>query len=97
MGTLMLAAVVHAFGQPPRLEEFPDPTPGDGEVIVQVGAAGLHPVVKALASGAHYGSADQLPKVAGVSGSVGYAVPTAVNGGSKLLIFVPRAGPVKPS
>jgi NADPH:quinone reductase-like Zn-dependent oxidoreductase len=65
----MLAAVVHAFGQPPRLEEFPDPTPGDGEVIVQVRAAGLHPVVKALASGAHYGSADQpLPQVAGVDG-----------------------------
>lgn len=64
----MLAAVVHAFGQPPRLEEFPDPTPGDGEVIVQVRAAGLHPAVKALASGAHYGSADQLPKVAGVDG-----------------------------
>jgi len=46
----MLAAVVRAFGQSPRLEEFPDPTPGDGEVIVQVRAAGLHPVVKALAA-----------------------------------------------
>ena len=35
---------------------------------MQVRAAGLRPAVKALASGAHYGSADQLPKVAGVDG-----------------------------
>ena len=57
----MKAAVIHRFGQPPRFEEFPDPTPGADEVLVQVRAAGLHPVVKALASGSHYGSRDQLP------------------------------------
>jgi NADPH:quinone reductase-like Zn-dependent oxidoreductase len=64
----MHAAVVHSFGQPPRFEQFPDPAPGDGEVLVQVRAAGLHPVVKALAGGTHYGSSDRLPLVPGIDG-----------------------------
>ena len=46
----MDAAVVHTFGQPPRCEEFPEPAAGEGEAIVQVRAAGLHPIVKALAT-----------------------------------------------
>ena len=64
----MHAAVVRTFGQPPRCEEFPEPAAGEGEVIVQVRAAGLHPIVKALASGAHYGSSDALPLIPGVDG-----------------------------
>jgi NADPH:quinone reductase-like Zn-dependent oxidoreductase len=64
----MKAAVIHRFGQPPRFEEFPDPTPDTDEVLVQVRAAGLHPVVKALASGSHYGSGDQLPLIPGIDG-----------------------------
>jgi NADPH2:quinone reductase len=65
---LMQAAVLHSLGQPPRFEQFPDPAPGEGEVLVQVCAAGLHPVVKALASGTHYGSSDRLPLVPGIDG-----------------------------
>ena len=38
----MKAAVIHAFGQPPRFEDFPEPTAGEGEVGVNVRAAGLH-------------------------------------------------------
>lgn len=64
----MYAAVVHAFGQAPRFEEFADPTPAEGEVLVQVLAAGLHPIVRALAAGTHYGSHDQLPMIPGVDG-----------------------------
>ena len=47
----MKAAVIHAIGQPPRYEDFPEPTAADGEVRVTVRAAGLHPVVRAMASG----------------------------------------------
>jgi NADPH:quinone reductase-like Zn-dependent oxidoreductase len=64
----MHAAVLRAFGQPPRFEEFPDPTAGEGEALVQVTAAGLHPVVKALAGGAPYGSTDRLALIPGADG-----------------------------
>ena len=39
-----------------------------GEVIVRVSAAGLHPIVKALANGTHYGSTGVLPFIPGVDG-----------------------------
>ena len=37
----MKAAVLHALGQPPRFEEFPDPVPASGQVIVRVKAASI--------------------------------------------------------
>jgi propanol-preferring alcohol dehydrogenase len=37
----MKAAVVHAFGQPLRLEDVPVPTPGRNEVLVKVMASGV--------------------------------------------------------
>jgi NADPH2:quinone reductase len=40
----------------------------EGETLVNVSAAGLHPIVKALAKGTHYGSAGILPFVAGIDG-----------------------------
>jgi NADPH:quinone reductase-like Zn-dependent oxidoreductase len=64
----MNAAVVEAFERPPRYAEFADPVAGDGEVLVEVKAAGLHPIVKALANGSHYGSTGELPFVPGVDG-----------------------------
>ena len=62
----MKAAVVEAFDRAPRYAEFADPVAGEGEALVRVSAAGLHPVVRALANGTHYGSAGILPFVAGV-------------------------------
>ncbi len=64
----MNAAVVSAFNAPPRYTTFADPVAGDSEQMVAVTAAGLHPIVKALANGTHYGSAGQLPFVPGVDG-----------------------------
>ena len=64
----MNAAVVHAFDRPPRYTTFADPVAGEGEKLVSVSAAGLHPIVKALAKGTHYGSSGELPFVAGVDG-----------------------------
>lgn len=52
----MYAAVVHAFNAPPRYSAFPDAVAAAGELEVKVTAAGLHPIVKALANGTHYGS-----------------------------------------
>src|SRR5258708_12161108 len=53
---LMKAAVIHALGQPPRFEDFPEPTAGGGEMGVNVRAAGLHSFVRAQASGSLSGS-----------------------------------------
>jgi NADPH:quinone reductase-like Zn-dependent oxidoreductase len=64
----MKAAVVQSFTAPPRYADFADPVPGEGEVLVNVTAAGLHPIVKALASGKHYGSTGELPFVPAVDG-----------------------------
>jgi NADPH:quinone reductase-like Zn-dependent oxidoreductase len=64
----MNAAVVHSFDAPPRYATFAEPVPAEGEKLVNVTAAGLHPIVKALARGTHYGSSGQLPFVAGVDG-----------------------------
>jgi NADPH:quinone reductase-like Zn-dependent oxidoreductase len=65
----MKAAVLHELGQTPRFEQFSDPVPGDGEVLVEMRAAGLHPIVKSLASGKHYGSTDEVPFIVGVDGA----------------------------
>jgi len=65
----MNAAVVHAFDAPPRYTSFPDPTVTDGEMVVHVTAAGLHPIVRALANGTHYGSTGELPFIPGVDGT----------------------------
>jgi NADPH2:quinone reductase len=64
----MNAAVVHAFDAPPRYTSFAEPAAADGEVLVTVIAAGLHPIVKALANGSHYGSTGTLPFIPGVDG-----------------------------
>ena len=64
----MYAAVVNAFDAPPRYETFTDPVAAEGEVIVRVMAAGLHPIVKSLANGTHYGSTPEFPFIPGVDG-----------------------------
>ena len=37
----MRAAVLHAIGEPLRVEEVPTPRPGPGQVLVKVAAAGV--------------------------------------------------------
>jgi NADPH:quinone reductase-like Zn-dependent oxidoreductase len=64
----MNAAVVSSFAVSPRYTVFADPIPTEGERLVKVSAVGLHPIVKALAKGTHYGSSGELPFVAGVDG-----------------------------
>ncbi len=66
----MQAAVVNVPGQAPKYQSFPEPVAQDGEALVHVRAAGLHPIVKALASGSHYASegAGHGPAVPGVDG-----------------------------
>lgn len=64
----MNAAVVYATDKSPHYASFADPVAAEGELLVNVRAAGLHQIVKSLASGKHYGSAGDLPLVPGVDG-----------------------------
>ncbi|WP_250536923.1 alcohol dehydrogenase AdhP [Caballeronia sp. AZ10_KS36] len=41
MSRSMKAAVVHAFGEPLRIEEVPVPTPGRNEILVKIAASGV--------------------------------------------------------
>lgn len=67
----MKAAVVHAFDQPPRYTDFPDPVPTGGEELVaDVVAAALHPRVRSQANGSHYTSTGELPLVPGIDAVV---------------------------
>jgi len=64
----MQAAVVNVRGQAPKYQSFSDPVPADGEVLVHVHAVGLHPVVKAIAGGAHYSATETGPAIPGIDG-----------------------------
>jgi len=80
----MRAAVVSTRGQAPKYQSFPDPEPQNGEALVQMRAAGLHPVVKAIASGAHYASgAGDTPTIPGIDG-----VGVLADGRRVFVIFV---------
>jgi NADPH2:quinone reductase len=65
----MYAAVLHTLGKPPLYDQFPEPSAGEGEVIVHVKAAALKPVDKAMATGEHYASFRELPAVCGLDGA----------------------------
>src|SRR5262245_19244944 len=64
----MKTAVLRTLGKTPRFEEFPDPEPTEGEVIVHVKAASLKNIDKMMACGSHYDSHTQLPVVCGIDG-----------------------------
>jgi NADPH:quinone reductase-like Zn-dependent oxidoreductase len=67
----MKAAVVRAFGQPPRYEDFADPVAANiGELVVDVVAAALHPRLRSQADGSHYTSTGELPLVPGIDAVV---------------------------
>ncbi|MFZ0912628.1 MAG: zinc-binding alcohol dehydrogenase family protein [Candidatus Korobacteraceae bacterium] len=80
----MDAAVLRTLGKPPRCEPFPEPIPGEGEVIVHVRAAALKPVDKQMASGSHYASFRELPVVCGLDG-VG-----TLDDGTRVFFAAPR-------
>jgi NADPH:quinone reductase-like Zn-dependent oxidoreductase len=66
--TMMNAAVVTSFAEPPHYQGFKVPVPAGGEVLVDVLAAGLHPRVRSGAAGQHYTSSGTLPMIPGVDG-----------------------------
>ena len=64
----MKAAVLDAFGRTPRCGEFEEPVAQDGEAIVEVVAASIKQLDRAIAAGKHYSSPRALPVVCGTDG-----------------------------
>lgn len=62
----MRAAILRSAGSDPQVGNFDDPSPSDGELVVNVTAAGLNPVDLYLASG-QLGE-PQVPRVVGQEG-----------------------------
>jgi NADPH2:quinone reductase len=67
----MKAAILHEFGESPRYEDFPDPTPEKDEILVRVKAVALENFDKAIARGSHYATHQLLPKLPAVIGTDG--------------------------
>lgn len=65
----MKAAVIDSLERGPRFADFAEPAVADGEILVEVTAVGLHPLVRMLASGEHYGSHGTLPMIPGIDGT----------------------------
>jgi NADPH:quinone reductase-like Zn-dependent oxidoreductase len=79
----MKAAVVTGPDTIPEYGEFSEPQVSDGYELVSLVAAGLHPIVRSLAAGQHYGSTQSWPLVPGVD-----AVARTAAGDSILTGFV---------
>ena len=65
----MKAAVIDSLERGPRFADFAEPVVTGGETLVEVTATGLHPIVRMLASGEHYGSQGMLPMIPGIDGT----------------------------
>lgn len=61
----MRAAILTRIGKPPQPGQLPDPSEGDGEVVVEVLAAPLNPIDVAVGTGRFYGGHPELPYVPG--------------------------------
>src|SRR5689334_3878037 len=67
----MKAAVLYEFGEAPKYSDFPEPTRGDDEIVIQVKAVALENIDKAMALGSHFASGQfmsQLPTIMGFDG-----------------------------
>ena len=88
----MKAIRFHEFGGPEvlKLEDVPDPTPGDGEVLIQVQHAGVNPTdINTRSGGANYPPSFAFPamlgrEAAGIVAAVGSGV-TSVAAGDRVV------------
>ncbi|HEY2476512.1 MAG TPA: zinc-binding alcohol dehydrogenase family protein [Candidatus Cybelea sp.] len=66
----MKAALIEAPGAGAYYGDFAEPGDQEGRQVVELVAAAIHPVVRNLASGEHYGSSGQWPLIPGVDAVV---------------------------
>ncbi|NSC21624.1 zinc-binding alcohol dehydrogenase family protein [Streptomyces albus subsp. chlorinus] len=68
--SVIKAALVESFDQPPRFRSLPSPEAGPGQEVVDVLAVGVHPATRGIAAGKHYTSPKTLPAPAGADAVV---------------------------
>jgi len=66
----MKAAILKSAGATPEHGDFAEPIVDDGHDVVDLVAAGIHPIVRSLAAGSHYGSTGVWPLIPGVDAVV---------------------------
>ncbi len=64
----MRSALVTGPGLPPQYTDAPEPQPADGEIVVDVLAAAIHPLTRSRAAGTHYSDTSRFPLIPGVDG-----------------------------
>lgn len=64
------AALIEAYGEPPRYRSVPAPQADPRHEVAKVLAVGIHPVTRGIASGSHYASSGALPFIPGIDGVV---------------------------
>src|SRR5580698_1198485 len=62
----MKAAIIGAPEASPEYGEFPEPQVSEGYELVELVATGIHPFVRSVAAGRHYGSTGTWPLIPGV-------------------------------
>src|SRR6516164_6145211 len=62
----MKAAILKSRDATPEYGDFAEPVVDEGYELVEVVAAGIHPIVRALGAGSHYGSTSTWPLIPGV-------------------------------
>ncbi len=62
----MRAVVINSAQAEPACDDFPEPQPQPDEEVFSLVGAGLHQIVRSLATGAHYSSEGAFPNVPGV-------------------------------
>jgi NADPH:quinone reductase-like Zn-dependent oxidoreductase len=67
----MKAAVINGFGEVPQYGDFPDPSPVDGEVLIDIKASVLENFDKGTVSGKHYSSKTLYPQFPAIVGTDG--------------------------
>jgi NADPH:quinone reductase-like Zn-dependent oxidoreductase len=80
------AAILRAYGEPPRPGDFEEPVAAEGQVVIDVAAAAIHHLDLLKASGTFYMGPPALPSVPGTDG-----VGTAPDG--RRVYFDPTIAP----
>lgn len=68
--SMINAALVESFDEPPHFRSVPAPEAADGQEVVDVLAVGVHPATRGIAAGKHYTSPKSLPALAGADAVV---------------------------